>query len=405
MTSTVFVDPTPSTPLAAAWENDVNIAVYNAIGAAGVPPKTPADVLKNIGAAPAGQSGTVNVKSFGAKVDGVTNDTSAVQSAINWAAANGRGIVDIPGGTCCVNAQITIPYGVRLRGAGGGENWNTGDGVTWGTSTSYATRILWTGGFVNANIIYFADGTFDAGISDLCIDGGLTVSNITSWQSDFNAATNLQPTLNGIHTTSNLRLNINRVTIQNVNTGILADSVSGHVNGFNTYDCVSILTCNIGVRILGLSNAAVANTSFKDLAIIGYYNRGVDFIAWSDSNAFFNVYFATSIVPSVMVWYNSGNPGVSNGVGFNNFFNVITDLNNPTAADNGMRSVVCGYTTPGYSYMTGFISGANFVPSMNPEIRTGGLFLWSQAIQRVSKRYGLAVQKQRRYRPRGAISI
>jgi hypothetical protein len=70
---------------------------------------------------------------------------------------------------------------------------------------------------------------------------------------------------------------------------------------------------------------------------------------------------------------------VSNGVGFNNFLNVITDLNNPSPGDNGMRSVVCGYTAPGYSYMTGFISGTNMHPTMFPEIMPNGLFIWSQA--------------------------
>jgi len=47
MSDTTFVDGT--TPVPAAWFNDVNIAIYRALGAAGVAPTTATQVLNNLG--------------------------------------------------------------------------------------------------------------------------------------------------------------------------------------------------------------------------------------------------------------------------------------------------------------------------------------------------------------------
>jgi len=49
MASTNFQDGDASTPVVAAWLNDVNIAVYTALGNAGVAPKTAEDVKVNLG--------------------------------------------------------------------------------------------------------------------------------------------------------------------------------------------------------------------------------------------------------------------------------------------------------------------------------------------------------------------
>jgi hypothetical protein len=63
--------------------------------------------------------GTVyNVKAYGAKVDGSTDDTSAIQAAITAAAAAGGGTVYIPGGKTVVSSPLILGNRVWLRGAG-----------------------------------------------------------------------------------------------------------------------------------------------------------------------------------------------------------------------------------------------------------------------------------------------
>jgi polygalacturonase len=47
---------------------------------------------------------TISVATYGAKCDGVTNDTAAIQSALNSAAAAGGGTVILPGSTCLLNS-------------------------------------------------------------------------------------------------------------------------------------------------------------------------------------------------------------------------------------------------------------------------------------------------------------
>lgn len=60
-----------------------------------------------------------NVASFGARGDGVTDDTAAIQAAINACVAAGGGIVSFPPGIYVTSAALVIPgNNVRLQGAG-----------------------------------------------------------------------------------------------------------------------------------------------------------------------------------------------------------------------------------------------------------------------------------------------
>lgn len=58
-----------------------------------------------------------NVRNYGAKGDGITDDTAALQRALDAARAHGGGTVYLPGGVWTLKGRIRVPAGVELRGA------------------------------------------------------------------------------------------------------------------------------------------------------------------------------------------------------------------------------------------------------------------------------------------------
>lgn len=99
----------------------------------------------------------VSVKDFGAIGDGVTDDTAAIQAAVNAAKAAGGATVHIPAGTYVTSSTITINgSGVNIRGDG---MWNTI--IT--RSTDHGNTFFFTGNDIaGANLTH-------VGISDLRI--------------------------------------------------------------------------------------------------------------------------------------------------------------------------------------------------------------------------------------------
>jgi hypothetical protein len=102
-----------------------------------------------------------NVVDFGAVGDGVTDDTEAVQKALNAARGNGGGVVFMPAGTYKITASLFVPMGVTLRGDRDYE---------------------WTGGKVEGTIIaaYANKGEEDAD-SLLMMQQVSGVTNLSIW--------------------------------------------------------------------------------------------------------------------------------------------------------------------------------------------------------------------------------
>ena len=86
---------------------------------ADAPPPPPAEGREPIPNPPA----TLNVRSFGARGDGTTDDTAALQAAVKAANAGPTGgVILLPAGTYVLNRPLTVLRGgVVLRGEGQGR--------------------------------------------------------------------------------------------------------------------------------------------------------------------------------------------------------------------------------------------------------------------------------------------
>lgn len=101
----------------------------------------------------------INVKSFGAKGDGITDDSTAIQNAIN-SLTNG-GTVLFPVGSYLVNTALVGKIGVSLRGHGG----NSGAQAPQKPNVTIKTTTLTTG-----NLLTFG-ASGDTGEGNLIVEG------------------------------------------------------------------------------------------------------------------------------------------------------------------------------------------------------------------------------------------
>jgi hypothetical protein len=108
-----------------------------------------------------------NVKSYGAKGDGVTDDTAALNAALAAVSAHGGGYLFLPRGTYEISSEIVIPNGVQMVGLG------------WSNPPAYGQF----GTVIQANANFSGSATFPGNMM-LAIDGpndtyGSGASNMT----------------------------------------------------------------------------------------------------------------------------------------------------------------------------------------------------------------------------------
>lgn len=112
-----------------------------------------------------------NVKSYGAVGDGTTDDTAAIQSAMNAAGASG-GVLSFPTGTYLVSSAIVPKSKVLVRGSGAASAMISNANIYWFTNSTDAITdfsiedMTFLGNNTNAQLAgaVLLDGSLDASL-------------------------------------------------------------------------------------------------------------------------------------------------------------------------------------------------------------------------------------------------
>lgn len=101
---------------------------------------------------------TVNVRDFGAVGDGVTDDTAAIQAAVDAVIAEGGGTVNFPTGTFIVTS-VDVQHGIILQGSGATTIKRPANTPNW-TRTFTTQNNLWSQSY-DSQPLMFKDLYFD----------------------------------------------------------------------------------------------------------------------------------------------------------------------------------------------------------------------------------------------------
>lgn len=234
---------TPAAPTAGAGTNTTQLATTAFVGTAnnflqsgtGATTRTMQDKARDF----------VSVKDFGAVGDGSTDDTTAIQNAID-SLPNGGGIVLFPVGNYRITSTLTVgngtasvvstKRGVILRGMGV-PNTPTGVPSLNGYTDTTGPKITWAGA-ASTSMVVFQGPLQGWGVQNLFLDGasitGVTGLGVSSAQ--FGDSSNL--------------------TIQNCFTGIFSTTNPlGGYTGVGNVDCLRNNWTNISVLVPALTGA------------------------------------------------------------------------------------------------------------------------------------------------------
>ncbi|MBK8772265.1 MAG: hypothetical protein IPM06_17835 [Rhizobiales bacterium] len=282
---------------------------------------------------------------YSAAGDGVTNDATAIQAAIDAAAAV-RGSVFFPAGTYLVASAITLKPGVILFGLGDSQiKWNGGAGsvVTSGTSTILT----------------------EAGIIGIDIDSNTATKAIDLFSP-------LYSVFRDIRISSNSATQI--VLDVQCNSSGETNSWGNRNAAFNNFD--SIYQDGIGGTGLRLQGDGptdgpavnvVTLNSFRNVQFAGVSVRGFDFAEWADNNYFDGNCYANLIATNAVgCEMNTADPTGNRGVYSNAFSQLAVDaFAGAFTGRVGLKLNNCKNILVNAFYQEPVAEGGDFVASAN----------------------------------------
>lgn len=197
------------------------------------------------------------IADYGAKGDGVNDDTTPIQNALNACSSAGGGIVYFPPGTYKITATLNVSDKVELCGAGHGANLNAAYNIAWNP----VSQIKWVN--VTGNKMISVAGPARVNIRNLGLDG------------------NNQATY-GIWTDRLQASVIENIGIQNVLTDLIwlgTTSLTVNANTQNNYfRDIWMYTGNSNtgamIRLTGTANANACHNTFSSISG-GYAGDGI----------------------------------------------------------------------------------------------------------------------------------
>lgn len=235
---------------------------------------------------PQGPSVEYVVTAHGALGDGVTDDTTAIQNAINAVAALGGGVVFFPPGAYKITATLTLAdkRGVVLRGSGGSNE-------PYSAALNIGTRLLWYGAAGGTMVSTGATAAAteygrNQGVEDMTLNGrdlagtGLLITS--GWFGSYRR----------LHITTCTTVHLDITTIP-VSASIGEDSQFNLFEQVSTRPSAGASANAIGVRLDSgaTPQATQGNTSLNDFidCFFGHYNGVGVQIKDADSNRFLSL--------------------------------------------------------------------------------------------------------------------
>lgn len=221
--------------------------------------------------------GYINAKQFGAKGDGVTDDSVAIQTALNYLTANGGGTLLLPPGNYIATVPLVMYQSITVQGAGINATKITKTTTTVGTTASSLARGgTKTDSYATDDIIqvYHADNVYAyyVGVKDLTLAKATYAANSggiyapRSSQGRFENVLILNVT-KGFRTYDTWMTTLKHVTCQAISQGFnwlddgsgLGTGTSVHLEDcWNNFDNTVVQPLN-GYNIFGLSYSTLTS--------------------------------------------------------------------------------------------------------------------------------------------------